>query len=96
MSVYLVMDIEIVDEDAYSEYRRQVPAVIEQFGGRYLARGGKAKNVDGDWQPNRVVIVEFDSDAQARDFLTSSDYAPLLAIRHSAAVSRGILVESAP
>lgn len=94
MSVYLIMDIEIRDEDAYGEYRRQVPAVIARFGGRYLARGGWARGVEGDWQPNRIVIVEFDSDEQATGFLNSPDYAPLLAIRHSAAVSKGILVEA--
>lgn len=94
MSVYLVMDIEIRDENAYDEYRQQVPAIIERFGGRYLARGGWARNVEGDWQPNRIVVVEFDSDERAMDFLNSDEYAPLANIRRNAAVSRGILVEA--
>jgi uncharacterized protein (DUF1330 family) len=94
MSVYLIMDIEITDEESYAEYRSLVPPIIEKFGGTYLARGGWAKNVEGDWQPNRIVMLEFESSEVAEAFLNSSEYEPIKCIRHSASNSRGILVEA--
>jgi uncharacterized protein (DUF1330 family) len=94
MSVYLIMDIEITDEESYAEYRSLVPPIIEKFGGTYLARGGWAKNVEGDWQPNRIVVLEFASSEAANAFLDSPEYEPVRSIRHKASNSRGILVEA--
>ena len=94
MSVYLIMDIEITDEESYAEYRKLVPPLIEKFGGTYHARGGWAKNVEGDWDPNRIVVLEFESQQIAEKFLDSPEYAPVKRIRHGASISKGILVEA--
>ena len=94
MSVYLIMDIEITDQESYAEYRSLVPPIIETFGGKYLARGGWAKNVEGDWQPNRIVVLEFESGEVAEAFLNSPEYEPVKRIRHNASNSRGILIEA--
>ena len=94
MPVYLIMDIEITDEDSYAEYRTLVPPIIEKFGGKYLARGGWAENAEGDWQPNRIVVLEFESKQRATEFLDSEEYRPVKKIRHNASISKGILVEA--
>lgn len=94
MPVYLIMDIEITDEESYAQYRSLVPPIIEKFGGTYLVRGGLSKNVEGDWHPNRIVVVEFESSEVAEAFLNAPEYEPVKRIRHNAANSRGILVEA--
>jgi uncharacterized protein (DUF1330 family) len=94
MSVYLIYEIKITDRAKFDEYRRLAPPIIERYGGRYVVRGGAAKNVEGDWIPERIVILEFGSELAANDFLGSSDYAPIRLIRLRSSNSRCIMVES--
>jgi uncharacterized protein (DUF1330 family) len=37
MPVYLIIDVAVIDPEVYAEYVEQVPAVVERYGGRYLA-----------------------------------------------------------
>ena len=41
MAVYSISSINVKDWDKYQEYMKHVPAIIEQYGGRYLVRGGE-------------------------------------------------------
>jgi len=93
MAAYLIADIEVTDAEAFERYRAGVPAVIKRFGGRYVVRGGAAQNLEGDWQPRRMVILEFPTMEKLKAFYDSDDYAELLAARLAATVSRTILVE---
>ncbi len=93
MPVYLVADIDVKDHDAYEEYQKLVPPLIEKYGGRYIVRGGKITPGEGDWDLHRVVILEFPSAERATAMLTSDDYAPVAEIRHNAAVSKIFIVE---
>ena len=94
MSVYLIFEIQITDPEKFEEYRKLVPPVIDRYGGKYLVRGGPAKNVEGDWIPERIVILEFDSEQVASEFLHSAEYAPIKMIRMESSTSRGIMVET--
>ena len=93
MAAYLIADIEVTDAAAFERYRTGVPAVIEHFGGRYVVRGGATQNLEGDWQPRRMVILEFPTMEKLKAFYDSDDYAELLAARLAATDSRTLLVE---
>jgi uncharacterized protein (DUF1330 family) len=93
MAAYVFGDVEVMDPAAYDEYRKQVPAVIAAFGGRYLARGAPAEVLSGGWQLKRTVVLEFPSVAAAKAFWASPEYQPLRAIRERAAKSNLVLVE---
>jgi uncharacterized protein (DUF1330 family) len=93
MKAYIVADIEIADPEAYEAYRRDVPAMIAAYGGLYLVRGGATRVLEGDWQPRRMVILEFPSMQQAEAFYGSPEYQALKAIRVGASHSRLIAVE---
>jgi uncharacterized protein (DUF1330 family) len=93
MAAYLVADVEVVDPAGYDEYRTAVSATIAAHGGRYLARGGAAKALEGDWTPSRLVIIEFPSLAQLRAWYESPEYRPLRQVRQRTARSRMIVVE---
>jgi uncharacterized protein (DUF1330 family) len=93
MPVYLILDITIVDQDVYEEYVERVPAVVEKYGGRYLVRGGEVATLSGDWQPERIVIVEFDGSEQVQEFYASPEFQALLPLREQGTTSRAILVE---
>jgi uncharacterized protein (DUF1330 family) len=80
---------------AYEEYRKRVPAIVAQYGGKYLVRGGAVESKEGGWNPKRLVVLEFASLEQARKWYHSPEYAPVLALRLKAARSKMVLVEGA-
>ena len=93
MPVYLIIDITIIDQDVYGEFVARVPAVVEQYGGRYLARSGEVSTMVGDWQPERIVLIEFETIEQVQEFFASPEYLALVPLREQSATSRAIIVE---
>lgn len=90
MAAYVIVDIEVTDPVAYEEYRKRVGATLDQYGGKFLVRGGAVEVLEGDWSPSRIVVVEFKSVEQAKRWYTSAEYAEPLAMRKAA--SRGNLI----
>lgn len=93
MKGYVIGEIEITDPAVFQEYGRQVPATVAKFGGRYLVRGGTIEPVEGGWNPKRLVVLEFPSLAQARQWYHSADYQPLIALRQKGSRGKLVLVE---
>ena len=59
MPAYVIFDVEIRDPARYQEFMAGVKPALEQAGARYLARGGAHKVYEGDWEPRRIVLLEF-------------------------------------
>ena len=95
MAAYVIGEIEVMDQGAYEEYRKQVPATVAKYGGRFIVRGGKAETLEGGWSPKRIVALEFPSVEQAQKWYRSSEYAPLIKLRQRASRGKLILVEGA-
>jgi len=93
MPVYVIADVEVTEPVAFGEYLKAGPAVLAAHGGTYLARGGAVEVLEGAWAPTRLTILRFDSTAQARTWIESSDYRPLRNIRQKAAKSKIVVVE---
>ena len=93
MSVYLIIDIAIIDQEVYAEYVEKVSGVVEKYGGRYLVRGGEVFPVAGDWHPKRIVIVEFENPEQVQEFYASPEYLALAPLREASASIRAIITE---
>ena len=90
MSAYLIADVEIHDPDVYAEYRRQVLPLIQKHGGRFVVRGGAHEVLEGEWKPQRLVIIEFPDMAALKGWYRSPEYAKLIELRQGA--SRGSIV----
>ncbi|HXJ79394.1 MAG TPA: DUF1330 domain-containing protein [Candidatus Methylomirabilis sp.] len=95
MPAYLIADITIQKPDVFAEYRKQVPASVEKYGGRFLTRGGDHLVLEGDWRPSRVVVIEFPDMTAAKAWYGSAEYQPLIKLRQSASTGPLILVEGA-
>jgi len=93
MAAYVILDITVNDPAKYEDYKKLAPPAIEVYGGRYLARGGSMEILEGDWQPNRVVILEFESIAMAKNWINSPEYSDARALRHQTATSHAIVVD---
>ncbi len=95
MAAYVIGEIEVTDPEVYGDYRKQVAATIEKYGGRFAARGGKAEALEGGWTPKRIVVLEFPSYDQALKWYRSPEYAPLIKLRQRASRGELIVVEGA-
>jgi uncharacterized protein (DUF1330 family) len=93
MPAYLIADTNVTDPERYEEYKRQVSPLVERFGGRYCARGGPHHVLEGDWDPTRMVILEFPDMEALMGWYNSPEYAPIMGIRKEAAKSRLIAVQ---
>ena len=93
MAVYYVIDISIHDLENYKKYVGLVPALIEKHGGKYLVRGAEAEIKEGDWKPERLVVLEFPTREQATSFFDDPEYQPVAAIRRAASTTRMVLVD---
>ena len=81
MSAYIILDVEVADGDLYGKYKKHCSPTLEKFGGKFLVRGGSAHNLEGDWQPHRIVIIEFDSLERAKAWWSSEEYRVLKQLR---------------
>jgi uncharacterized protein (DUF1330 family) len=81
MPAYLIANIEVTDPAGYEQYKARAPTTIAAYGGRYLTRGGASAVLEGNWQPNRLVILEFPDMARLRAWYASPEYRPLIEIR---------------
>ena len=93
MAAYVIANVRVTDPDRFPEYSSQVLPTVERYGGRYLARGGKAEVLEGDWEPHRLVILEFENMGRLREWYDSPEYAPLKQLRDEVAVTEFVLVE---
>ena len=93
MSAYLISDVKAKDSAAFDIYRSRATASIEQYGGRYLARGGASQIIMGCWAPQAIVIIEFDTAEQAKAWYESPEYAGAMMLREQAFNGDLILVD---
>lgn len=93
MSAYVIYDVEITDPERYQEYTVKVKPAVEAAGGRYLARGGKHKIIEGNWEPRRLVLFEFPSIAKAEEFYNSTLYREYKSIRDESSSGNIVIVE---
>ncbi len=90
MPAYLVGVVNVTDPNTIVEYQQRVPAVVKQYGGRYLVRGGESDVLEGEPPGSRFVTIEFPDRAAVRRFYDSPEYQEIVGIRTSA--STGFLV----
>ena len=95
MAAYVIAQVDVTDTNAYQEYARLVPGTVAAYGGRYIVRAGRTEAVEGNWEPKRLVIIEFPDVERARAWYDSEEYREPKAIRHKTATSSLTIVEGA-
>ncbi len=93
MAAYLIAEISVTDPELYEEYKKLTPAAAAAFDGKFLVRGGSLITLEGDWNPERMVILEFPSVERAREWWNSDIYTEARSIRQKAAKTKMIIVE---
>jgi len=95
MSAFIIVDVKITDPARYEEYKKLTPGSLAPYQGKFIVRGGATETLEGDWNPGRIVVVEFPSLERAKAWWSSDGYAPAKSIRQAASITRMILVEGA-
>ena len=90
---YVIVNTEVTDEETYAEFTGRIVGVVEAYGGKYLVRGGRTEHRYGEWQPGRVVVIEFASFEQASAFADSPEFTELRELIDRSAKARMILAE---
>src|SRR5436190_1342915 len=93
MPAYLIADVNIHDPALYEEYKKLTPPTVAAYGGRFIARGGTADTLEGEWPATRIVIVEFPSREHAKRWLESPEYSVARKMRNRAATARILVVD---
>jgi uncharacterized protein (DUF1330 family) len=95
MPAYLIGDVTVHDSDGYAEYVKENTATVPEFGGRFLVRGGSHEVAEGDWQPGRVVVIEFPSMDDLKAWWNSDRYQAAAEIRRANSTGSIVFVEGA-
>jgi uncharacterized protein (DUF1330 family) len=93
MRAFVIVEISIQDHQAYEEYKKLTPVSIAAYDGKFIVRGGQHTMLEGDWNPERIVILEFPSVKRANEWWNSKLYEGAKEIRKKAAKTKMIIVE---
>ncbi len=93
MPAYVIVEITVHNPEEYEEYKKLSLPSLAPFGGKFIARGGQVVTLEGDWHPERMVILEFPSGEKALEWWNSNVYAKAKVIRQRTASTKMIVVE---
>jgi uncharacterized protein (DUF1330 family) len=93
MPAYVIVETEIHDPERYSRYQAASPDAVHAGGGRFVVRGGELAVLEGDWDPSRLVILEFPDLETARRWYDSPQYQEARRLRDGAATLRMVAVQ---
>jgi len=93
MPAYIIVETDIHDPEQYEQYRAASPGAVASGGGRFVARGGELAVLEGDWNPSRIVILEFPDLEAAKRFYDSPEYVEARKLREGAANLKMVAVE---
>jgi uncharacterized protein (DUF1330 family) len=94
MPAYMVAQYRSVKE--YAAYRTAVGELNRKYGARILTQSGTARCIEGEWDHDSMVIIEFASLTAAQQFYQSQEYAAVKALRQDAPPISIVLVDGIP
>ena len=93
MKAYLVLDLTVKDYGGFKKYIAEIPAFIAKHSGKYIVQGVVPTTIEGDWKPERLVIIEFPERKSAEAFLGDPKIQDLFEIRHATTMSKLVLAD---
>jgi uncharacterized protein (DUF1330 family) len=90
---YVIIETDVHDAEQYERYKTASPEAVRSGGGRFVARGGELAVLEGDWDPSRVVILEFPDLEAAKRWYDSAEYVEARKLREGAANLRMVAVQ---
>jgi len=93
MKSYLVLDLAVNDFRSFKKYIAEIPAFIAKHSGKYIVQGAQPTTIEGNWRPERMVILEVPEREKAKAFLSDPEIQGLFKVRHDTTTSKLVLVD---
>ena len=93
MPAYVIVETDVHDPEKYEHYKAASPGAVHAGGGRFVVRGGELAVLEGDWQPTRLVVLEFEDLEAAKRWYESPAYEEAKKLRAGAANLRMVAVQ---
>ena len=93
MPVYTVAQLKFTDVDAYRRYQKAFPAVFAKFNAKVLVADESPRVLEGEWPHDKVVILSFPDEAEARRFGESPEYREIAKDRKAGADAVVLMVK---
>jgi uncharacterized protein (DUF1330 family) len=94
-AAYVIAMVDVTDPEKFKGYAAGAGPAVQQYGGRYLARGGPFEVLEGSFPGKRFVVVEFESVEKAKTFYHSPEYQAARQHRLGGANFNMVVVEGA-
>lgn len=92
-SAYIIANVTVTNPEQYEAYKKLSGIAVQVYGAEFCARGGKVEVLEGDWTPDRVVLLKFPSVEKARAYYNSPEYTAAIEARSGASIMRMVVVE---
>ena len=93
MPAYVIVETDITDPERYEQYKAASPGAVAAGGGRFVVRGGELAVLEGEWNPARLVVLEFPDLDSAKRWYESERYQDAKKLREGAAHLKMVAVE---
>ena len=92
-SAYLLAHVQVTNAAQYEAYKALSLHAMQTYQAELCVRGGPVEVLEGDWAPERVVLLKFPSPEAARAFYDSPEYSLARLAREGAAEMRMVLIQ---
>lgn len=92
----MIIEIKVLNHELYSVYVEKVPEIVKKYGGKYLIRGGEVIPMFGNWNPERIILIEFDTLEKLRNCFGSEEYLTIAPFRENSAITKSVIVNGCP
>ena len=93
MPAYVIVETDVQDQARYDRYKAVSPDAVHSGGGCFIVRGGELAVLEGDWNPSRVVVLEFPDLEAAKRWYDSPEYQEAKHLRAGAAALNMVAVQ---
>jgi uncharacterized protein (DUF1330 family) len=90
---YVLANVKVTNPQQYEQYKKLSSQAFQAAGVQPLVRGGAVEVLEGDWTPDRAVLLEFPSKEAALAWYNSPEYQAAKKSRQGAADMRMVLIE---
>ncbi|UED84486.1 DUF1330 domain-containing protein [Streptomyces profundus] len=96
MPAYVIVGVDVLDEEAALAYAAVAQPSVLAHGGRYLVAGPTPEPVEGAWDFARLLVIEFPDLDRIRGWYESPEYRHARELREDATHVRMLFAEGSP
>jgi uncharacterized protein (DUF1330 family) len=92
MTVYVIAQLAFIRREKYDQYQARFWDVFKLFKGQLVAADEHPKVLEGDWNHDKLVMMSFPDERDAREFLESAEYQAIAQDRKAGAKAVVVMV----